>query len=60
MRADKSGAAGDKIAILERRTDGAVVRLAIPTQPEKIEESKARLAAFAGELYPELRRILPQ
>jgi EpsI family protein len=47
-------------AILGRRTDGAIVRLAIPTDLEKIDSAKARLSAFALEIYPELSRILPQ
>jgi EpsI family protein len=47
-------------AIIDHRTDGAVVRLAMATDAEKIDQTKARLTAFAADLYPELLRILPQ
>lgn len=42
------------------RSDAAVVRLATPvTNSDKIDEAKTRLAGFAAELYPRLRRVLP-
>jgi EpsI family protein len=48
-------------ALLLGRSDGAVVRLATPlTNSDKIDEAKNRLAAFAAELYPRLRGVLPQ
>ncbi|MGH7886746.1 MAG: exosortase C-terminal domain/associated protein EpsI [Candidatus Binatia bacterium] len=47
-------------ALLHRRSDGAVVRLATPvTNSDKIDEAKNRLAMFAAELYPRLRGVLP-
>jgi len=48
-------------AILQRRSDGAVVRLATPlTDYEAAEQAKKRLEAFAAYLYPELVRLLPK
>jgi EpsI family protein len=48
-------------ALFFGRSDGAVVRLATPlTNSDKIDEAKNRLAAFAAELYPRLRGVLPQ
>jgi EpsI family protein len=48
-------------ALLERRTDGAIVRLAMPViDADRIDQTKRALAAFAADLYPELQRILPQ
>jgi EpsI family protein len=48
-------------AIFQGRTDGAVVRLALPVvSPENLAETKERLAAFAADFYPELQRVLPQ
>lgn len=48
-------------ALFDRRSAGAIVRLATPVaELEKIEEAKSRLGALAVDLYPELRRILPQ
>jgi len=47
-------------ALFLGRSDGAVVRLATPvTNSDKIDEAKNRLAAFAAELYPRLRGVLP-
>ena len=48
-------------ALFFARSDGAVVRLATPlTNSDTIDEAKNRLAAFAGELHPRLRGVLPQ
>ncbi len=48
-------------ALFFGRSDGAVVRLATPlTNSDKIDEAKNRLAAFAAELYPRLRGVLPR
>jgi EpsI family protein len=48
-------------AIFDRRTDGAIVRLATPVADlEKIDLAKSRLTAFASELYPLLRDVLPK
>jgi EpsI family protein len=47
-------------SLIDRRTDGAVIRIATPvSQNESIEESKERIENFALVLYPELRAILP-
>ena len=48
-------------AILDRRTDGAIVRLAMPVaDKDQIDQTKKALTEFAASLYPELRRILPR
>jgi len=48
-------------AIFLGRSDGAVVRLATPlTNSDTLDEAKNRLAAFAAELHPRLRGVLPQ
>jgi EpsI family protein len=50
-----------KRLVFDRRSDGAVVRLATPVSDnESIERAQARLAAFASHLYPELAELLPQ
>ena len=47
--------------IFHRRSDGAVVRLAMPLPDlDKLDHAKSRLAGFAAELYPNLLRVLPQ
>ena len=48
-------------SLLRSRSDGAVVRLATPVADiENIDQAKSRLTAFAIDLYPRLRRVLPQ
>ena len=50
-----------KRALLERRSDGAVVRLATPVKAgEPIETAQARLRALGGALYPKLVKVLPK
>lgn len=50
-----------KRAMLERRTDGAVVRLATPVSDGvSIERAQDLLGGVARQLYPELVRILPR
>lgn len=47
--------------IFRRRSDVAVIRLAIPLADlDKTEQAKRKLVGFAAELYPNLRRVLPQ
>jgi EpsI family protein len=47
-------------ALLERRSDGAVIRLATPIgEYEALEQARKRLERFAANLYPELLRVLP-
>jgi EpsI family protein len=47
-------------AILENRTDGALVRVTTPLYPNETEgQADARLQAFIRELEPRLRRHLP-
>jgi EpsI family protein len=50
-----------KRAVLYRRTDGAVVRIATPlVRGETIEKAQERLTTSARTLYPRLLKILPQ
>ena len=50
-----------KRLVFDRRSDGAVVRLATPVlTDEPIEKAQERLTALAKTLYPELVKILPQ
>ena len=50
-----------KRLVFDRRSDGAVIRLATPVlNDEPIESAQERLAALARQLYPELVKALPQ
>jgi EpsI family protein len=50
-----------KRALLDRRSDGAVVRLATAVaDDEPIDKAQERLRGFASDLYPQLVKILPQ
>ena len=50
-----------KRMMLDKRTDGAVVRIATPiADGEDIERVQERLARFSSQLYPELTRVLPR
>jgi EpsI family protein len=49
-----------KRSIWDRRSDGAVIRLATAVADyEPIEKAQERLAAFASNLYPQLLKVLP-
>lgn len=50
-----------KRALLERRTDGAVVRIATPVvRGEMLQKAEERLAAAARKIYPEVVKVLPR
>jgi EpsI family protein len=50
-----------KRLVFDRRSDGAVVRLATPVaDSEPIEQAQERLTTFAAVFYPELVKVLPQ
>jgi EpsI family protein len=50
-----------KRLVFDRRSDGAVVRLATPVaDSEPIEQAQERLTTLAAILYPELLKVLPQ
>ena len=48
-------------AFVERRTDGAAVRIATPlAKNEPVEKAQKRIVAAARRLYPELVKVLPE
>jgi EpsI family protein len=50
-----------KRAILDRRTDGAVIRIATPvSNGDSIEEAQTRLGVVSVKLYPQLVKHWPQ
>jgi EpsI family protein len=48
-------------SVIERRNDGAVIRLATPLRNgDSLEKAEERLRTFTADLYPRLVKVLPE